>query len=145
MNTFISFLIVYSITRIFQLSKKSFLIVYISLNAVLASFVKLPGVPMGRIQFGIMVAVAVILEFIIASGLLKKQIKFTRSLQLYLMAVIVFVTAFIIWNLSKDGAILCAKDSLWQGHAFWHYLVAMVTLILYFYLKSEQPIIQNDI
>ncbi len=38
------------------------------------------------------------------------------------------VAARVIFSLSRTGAVLCRPDSLWQGHAAWHLLVALAVV-----------------
>jgi hypothetical protein len=51
-------------------------------------------------------------------------------------AVAALVVAFVIWNLSKNGAPLCHPHSLLQGHAAWHVLCAVSAYCLYRYWNS---------
>ena len=44
--------------------------------------------------------------------------------------------AFVVWNLSKNGAPLCDPHSLLQGHAAWHLLCAVSAYCLYRYWNS---------
>jgi hypothetical protein len=44
--------------------------------------------------------------------------------------------AFVVWNLSKNGAPLCHPHSLLQGHAVWHVLCAVSAYSLYRYWNS---------
>jgi hypothetical protein len=46
------------------------------------------------------------------------------------------VVAFVVWNLSKNGAPLCHPHSLLQGHAAWHLLCAVSAYCLYRYWNS---------
>jgi len=52
-----------------------------------------------------------------------------------------FVVAFAVWIPSRrsDGA-LCDPDSLLQGHALWHLLCALATLLIWLYYRSERRI-----
>ncbi len=51
-------------------------------------------------------------------------------------AVGAIVVAFVVWNLSKNGAPLCDPHSLLQGHAAWHLLCAVSAYCLYRYWNS---------
>jgi hypothetical protein len=51
-------------------------------------------------------------------------------------AVASIAVAFVVWNLSKNGAPLCHPHSLLQGHATWHVLCAVSAYCLYRYWNS---------
>jgi hypothetical protein len=50
-------------------------------------------------------------------------------------ALAIFLTAFGINVL--DDRILCVPASLWQWHAFWHFLTAIAAGLVYLYYRSE--------
>jgi len=60
-----------------------------------------------------------------------------RDLRLFLAAAGALAVAFLIWNLDL-WHILCAPDSLLQGHAVWHLLCATSGGFLYVYFRSRR-------
>jgi Ceramidase len=56
----------------------------------------------------------------------------------YLAGIATNAVAFAIWNLDQHG-IVCAPDSLWQGHAIWHLLGALSLWLTFLYFRSERP------
>jgi hypothetical protein len=55
-------------------------------------------------------------------------------------AVAAIGVAFVIWNLSKNGTVLCHPHSLLQGHAAWHLLCAVSAYCLYRYWASASRV-----
>jgi hypothetical protein len=51
-----------------------------------------------------------------------------------------FVTAFVIWILSRTGAPLCSPDAAIQGHAIWHLLCALVVLCVFIYFRGQKTV-----
>jgi Ceramidase len=56
----------------------------------------------------------------------------------YLAGIGAKATAFAIWTLDQRG-LVCAPDSLIQGHAAWHLLGATALWLTFLYYRSEQP------
>jgi Ceramidase len=86
---------------------------------------------LGNVIFGALLVLALTLELRLRrrnSGL--GDVRWVRG------AVAAIGVAFVIWNLSKDGAALCHPHSLLQGHAAWHLLCAVSAYCIYRYWAS---------
>jgi hypothetical protein len=57
----------------------------------------------------------------------------------YGMGIATKAAAFGIWNLDQHG-LVCAPESLVQGHAVWHLLGATALWFTFLYYRSERPI-----
>ncbi len=55
----------------------------------------------------------------------------------YLLGIVTKAVAFTIWNLDQHGMI-CAPESLFQGHAVWHLLGAASLWFTFLYYRSER-------
>lgn len=58
----------------------------------------------------------------------------------YIAGIAVKAVAFTLWNLDQHG-VVCAPNSLWQGHAAWHLLGALSLWLTFLYYRSEQRMI----
>lgn len=56
----------------------------------------------------------------------------------YTVGIALQALAFAIWNLDQHG-IVCAPQSLLQGHAVWHLLGAVALWCTFLYYRSEEP------
>jgi Ceramidase len=59
------------------------------------------------------------------------------KLRFYVMGIIIKAVAFAIWNLDQHG-LVCAPQSLIQGHAVWHLLGATSLWCTFLYYRSER-------
>lgn len=55
----------------------------------------------------------------------------------YLAGILTKAVAFAIWNLDQQG-LVCAPESLFQGHAAWHLLGATSLWLTFLYYRSEE-------
>ncbi|MET0839705.1 MAG: ceramidase domain-containing protein [Marmoricola sp.] len=85
----------------------------------------------GNLVFGALFAVSLVLEV-----RLRRRDGGAGDVRWIWAAVVAIAVAFVVWNLSKDGAPLCDPDSLVQGHAVWHLLGAVSVYCLYRYWSS---------
>ena len=125
-----TFVIVYNISRRYQLPALRGAASYLLLNALLA--VALWEVPvLRRYLFAALIAVALWLEW-------RARSDQDRSIDFrYLSASLaVLALAFGIWILDITH-LVCAPESLIQGHALWHLLGALSSGLLYLYFRSE--------
>jgi hypothetical protein len=84
----------------------------------------------GNLVFGALLVVTILIEV--------RLRRHTRAgdVRWILGAVGALTVAFLVWNLSKNGAPLCHPHSLLQGHAAWHLLCAVSAYCLYRYWNS---------
>lgn len=132
MYAFISFIIIYGVSRLAAWPGSVFAIAYTILLATLS----------GSFFFtsGLRTQIYTSLLYL-AIGLEVAALIFRRpqvNLILYLAALVCLLAARLIWGWDISGAI-CAPTSLWQGHALWHILTALATGFLYRYYLSEHP------
>lgn len=137
MSMMVTFLIFYDLGRLLDLRAATFTILMVVVNGVIfvASF--LPVV--GRNTFTVLVLVLVPLEIAILAWQRARpgKARIHRDPWWFVLSLGTFLAATLAWELSKTGAIFCDPGSFWQGHAAWHYLVAIALLFIYKYLRSE--------
>ncbi len=85
-----------------------------------------------RWLFAVILMASIVLELGFACRL-RRGVK----LSYYLIGMLAKAIAFAIWNLDQHG-IVCAPNSLFQGHAVWHLLGAMALWFTFLYYRSEQ-------
>ncbi len=144
MQTFVTFLLIYDFQRIFKFSKKVFIITWSLVNIIMGILVKWPGIFLGNYFFGIPLLIIIFFEPILylISAYTKqfpKRLNFIRSMKYYLLSLCGYIGATIAWVLSGSSGVFCWPYSIWQGHGLWHLLVALTTLMIFFYLRSERP------
>jgi len=143
MLLYTGFLLVYDFTGIVDGGKALFLIVYLVLVAglgVLSWFVPnspIPHFSMGAFCFGAMAVLWVLLQFFAILGIGGIDRDNGPALLLFIAGLIVFGVAFLIQQRSDTNKPWCQPDDVVQGHAIWHLLTAAVTVILFFYLRTE--------
>jgi hypothetical protein len=59
------------------------------------------------------------------------------KVEYYAAGIIIKAAAFTIWNLDQHG-VVCAPQSLLQGHAVWHLLGAGSLWLTFLYYRSEE-------
>jgi hypothetical protein len=143
MILYTAFLLVYDFTGIVNGGKALFLIVYLVLVVglgVLTWFVPkspLPHFSMGALSFGAMAVLWAALQFFAILGIGGIDRDNGPALLLFIAGVFVFACAFLIQQRSDTNKPWCQPDDVVQGHAIWHLLTAAVTVILFFYLRTE--------
>ncbi|MHC4954361.1 MAG: ceramidase domain-containing protein [Planctomycetota bacterium] len=132
MNMFVTFVLCYETTRIFDLGVVPFVILWMLLNVglgLLTWFWKWDYT--GILTFAVVIALVIAAEIYIG-------IEETPRQGLWMIGVgVAMGLATVIWIFSKTGMPLCKPDSIWQGHAAWHLLTALATLFILLYLRSE--------
>lgn len=125
-----TFVLLYNLDRWRAMPKKSFVLMYLAANLILAYL--LIEVPvLRRWIFGAILLAALAPEF------LRRQQRQVDIQTKYLRAALAtMLTAFIIWILDYTR-ILCDPNSWLQGHALWHLLGAQAAGYLYLYYRSE--------
>jgi hypothetical protein len=130
MNFFIGFVLMYALQRLYGFGRSTFIGGWLAINAVLLALKLIVG--RGSEAFGVVAVAALVVEL---------RIRATQPVQSdagWLIACgACFLLAFAIWLPSHNGGALCDPNSLWQGHAAWHFLCAAATVALYQYARSE--------
>jgi hypothetical protein len=85
-----------------------------------------------RWLFAVVLIAAIVLEMGFARRL-RRGVK----VRYYLIGIATKAVAFTIWNLDQNG-LVCAPDSLIQGHAVWHLLGAGALWFTFSYYRSEE-------
>lgn len=126
------FMLVCAIARWRRLSERQAIALYTVLLAVLLTLLYV--VPeVRRWLFAVVLIAAIIVELGFA-----RPLRPGARTRLYVIGIALKVLAFTIWNLDQRG-IVCAPDSLFQGHAVWHLLGATALWLTFLYYRSEQP------
>lgn len=125
-----TFVLLYNLDRWHTMPKKSFVLMYLAANLILAYLlIEVPA--LRRWIFGVILLAALVPEF------LRRQQRQIDIQTKYLRAALAMIlAAFIIWILDYTR-ILCNPNSWLQGHALWHLLGALAAGCLYLYYRSE--------
>ena len=126
------FSLVYAIAKITRLDRGKAVLLYILVCAVLVAIL-LSAPEVRRWLFFVVLFTALTLEIGFA-----RKLRHGVILRYLLLGMAAKAVAFGIWNLDQSR-ILCAPDSLLQGHAVWHVLGAVSLWLTYCYYRSEQP------
>lgn len=82
-------------------------------------------------------AVVLLAAIAVELGFARRQRR-RAKLGYYLAGMLTNAMAFAIWNLDQYG-LVCAPQSLVQGHAIWHLLGAVALWLAFLYYRSEAP------
>ena len=128
------FMLVGAVTRWRALSARQAVWLYLGVvGGLLAVLFLVPEVR--RSLFGVVLIAAIIAEM----GFARVRRAGVKT-GYYLAGITTNAVAFAIWNLDQHG-IVCAPDSLWQGHAIWHLLGALSLWLTFLYYRSERPVV----
>jgi hypothetical protein len=131
MNVFIGFVFSYALIRWQGLGIRAFLASFAGVNAVLLAIKLIHGFGSGA--FGAMAVASLGIEL-----RMRRQGEVSGDGRLLGAAAAVFVASFAVWLGSRNGGILCQKESWLQGHAVWHLGCAVSTVLLYLYMRSQE-------
>jgi hypothetical protein len=134
MNLFISFILVYDITRVLHLGVAAFWVVFLILNVAVGIVTWRVDDSGSKFFIGLIVAVALVEVLLLTAQLGGVERTFAPWL---LLTVVAFGVAIPIWWWSQTGRALCRPDSLWQGHGLWHILSAVSAGLIFLYLRTE--------
>lgn len=127
-----SFVLVYALQRLYTLSYRNSIALYITLNLLLTGLqILIPD--LRRNTFAIVLIVGLVVEFVY---LRRHPIIVARWLYIGLG---LFALAYVIW-IVDNSRLVCLPDSLLQGHAIWHLLGACATGCLFLYYASEESV-----
>ena len=137
MNAYMSFLLIYVLTRNFNKSPTWFLSIFLTLTI---SLIILSDYSV--ITFSVLVSVCGLYELGSVIWMHKKGSLrgLLRNWKWYAWGFGIFNFGFLIWNLTNTGDIWCNPNTIWQGHGFWHLTTALATYFFYLYLKSEHKV-----
>jgi len=138
MYLWLSFIVVYDIVRLTNLSKVLAAILYVLLVTVLASIEQMRG---GDLVFATLVFIALFTELLVFFA--HKCKMDWQAYKWFFYGLGLFLVAFVIWKLSRTGGPLCFPNTYLQGHAVWHSLCSLTVAFVYKYLQLTQdpPII----
>jgi hypothetical protein len=125
-----TFALVYAWERIYELRSNITLALYLLLNGGL-TWLQIGWPLMLRFTFGIVLAIALIFEYFF-----RAKVKPRITVRWLGIAAGLMLGAYIIWILDNFH-IVCAENSILQGHAVWHLLGAVSVLCLHRYYVSE--------
>ena len=125
------FMLVSALARWRNLSSRGAVWLYLGVvGGLLAVLYLVPEVR--RSLFAVVLLAAIALEMIFARPF-RPEVK----VSFYLLGIVAKAVAFTIWNLDQHG-VVCAPDSLFQGHAVWHLLGATSLWLTFLYYRSER-------
>lgn len=135
-----AYLVSYSIQRFFHLHTRYFvgMFLLIVLICELVSRWRI-SIPIVDAPTNLLVAI-----FLTLSIIMELLIVFVRRSHIEkwwgITSLMTLLIAFVIWNFSKKGNVLCDPYSWFQGHAVWHALDALALYFLFRYYISENNI-----
>ena len=125
------FMLVSAVARWRNMSARGALILYLSVVAgLLAVLYLVPEVR--RSLFAVVLLAAIAVEMIFA-----RRRRPGVRVSYYLLGIVIKAVAFTIWNLDQHG-LVCAPESVFQGHAVWHLLGATSLWFTFLYYRSER-------
>ena len=126
-----SFLLVSALARWRRVTDGAAIILYATLCISLVTvLLVLPEVR--RWLFAVLLILAILTELVFAW-----RLRPSARISFYLGGLLASGAAFVIWVLDQQG-VVCAPDSLLQGHAVWHLLGAVSLWLSFFYYRSER-------
>jgi len=128
-----SFAVVYNLARLGVVRGWSFIFTFTALNLILA-------IPMMAIS-SLVVKRALLMGTILAMLGLEVVIYLIkrppRLRYVYLISALGLLAAATGVNLFDESGLWCSHTSLWQWHAFWHFLTAVPICLLFLYYRTE--------
>lgn len=137
MYLLVVFIFAYACERLFRFKRSTTLTIYFILNFILALLL-VYAPETRRYLFAFVLLGGLIIEIFARR---KRQIAIETRCWNYGFAL--FALAFLIWAIDNKR-IICDPQSIIQGHAVWHLLGAIATLLLYLYYSSERPLIDSS-
>jgi dihydroceramidase len=126
------FSLVYALAKIGRLDRAKSAMLYAAVCIALVAILLIAPEARRWLFFAVLLT-ALIVEIAFARPLRPGVI-----LRYLLLAVLVKAIGFGVWVLDQNR-IVCAPDSLIQGHAFWHVCGAVSLWLTYCYFRSERP------
>ncbi len=142
MHAFLAFILAYDLARIHRKAWPWFIGWFAALFAAFSAAVLLLPPEHGKTLFGVFVGVTLLVEAAVSLPALRPWAPVrieARRMPWFWAGLGAFAAAYVIWNLSRTGAVWCSPTSLLQGHALWHVLSAVSVGCLYRYLRDEGP------
>lgn len=137
MYLFMSFILVYNLTRFWNWPRPAWGVAYAGLNLLFAWMAWIFREESTNL-FAALGGLALISQVMVART---DRIGTATSGHWWFFAgVVSFLLAFTIWRLSWTGAPLCAPRGF-QGHAVWHVLTAFTVFCVYKYFRAESRVV----
>lgn len=131
MYLLVVFIFAYACQRLFRFKKPTTLTIYFGLNFIFAlSLVYVPETR--RYLFAFVLLTGLVIEIFA-----RRTQKILIETKWWNHGFALFAVAFLIWIIDNKR-IICDPQSFIQGHALWHLLGAIATLLLYLYYSSEK-------
>jgi len=125
------FMVAYAVQRRFGLSTAAAAALYVALCTLLITILVVEP-ETRRWLFAVVLLAAIGVELGVA-----RPLRPGIETRWFVYGILLQVAAFTIWILDMRH-IVCAEDSLWQGHAAWHMLNAAAIACTYRYYRSER-------
>jgi hypothetical protein len=140
MHAFLAFVLAYDLARTHRSTWGAFLWWFAGFLAVFSVLIGLLPPEHGKTMFGVIVALTMLIEAGVSYPRLRPWATGAvepRRMPWFWAGLASFTAAFVIWNLSRTGAVWCEPDSFLQGHAAWHLLTAVSVGCFYLYFRGE--------
>jgi hypothetical protein len=140
MHAFIAFVLAYDLGRIHRWSWSRFVAWFSVLFGAFALAIAAVPPEHGKTLFAAFVVVVLAVEAAVSYPSLRLWAPIRldpRRMPWFWTGLGLFVTANVIWNLSRTDAVWCNPNSLIQGHALWHALTAASVGAFYCYFRGE--------
>jgi hypothetical protein len=140
MHAFIAYVLTYDLDRIHRWSWGRFVGSFSSLLIIFAALIAFIPPEHGKTLFAGFVVLVLLVEAAVSYPRLRpwsNVVLDPRRMPWFWTGLGLFITANIIWNLSRTDAVWCNPDSLIQGHALWHLLTAASVGAFYLYFRGE--------
>lgn len=125
------FILLYNLSRVTVLRARSFVLLYLAINAVLA-FLLIVLPELRRYLFALLILTALVLVYA------PRAHKQTRAQRKYLTAAVAtLMLSFLIFLLDLTK-IFCWPESWMQGHALWHLGGALAAGLLHQHYRAEK-------
>lgn len=130
MYLFVSFFIVYDLSRLYSLEEYITVILFISLNGVFAYFLVI------CLEFRRHIFIVALISALLLEIKLRRKKNTVIHSKYIIYAFVMMLISFIIWLLDTFK-IICYPESLFQLHAIWHLSGTFAAGLLYLYFRSE--------
>ena len=132
-----SFMLLYNLSRTRRMGNEAFVGLYLLLN-VLLGFISIRVPVLRRYIFLALLAAVLVSEVVI-----RRKRRPRMNVAFMVAALVSLVLGCTAWILDVTR-VVCAPDSLLQGHAMWHVFMAAVIGWMYLYYRSERAHTRPD-
>jgi hypothetical protein len=132
MYSIVSFTVVYNLARLRILHNRTFVLAY----AVLMLCLGIPMVAISSLNVKRLLLLISILGMLALEAIIYWVRRPLHSYPGYLLSAVGILALATGINLLDEYGKICTPNSLWQWHAVWHFLTAVVLGLLYLYFRT---------